>query len=69
MAASTRFREARKCEWDNASKLIFGGFVGHFLAWLMQMVFILLTVKQISRIVVVIWGLVRKYVERKSELN
>ena len=29
MAASTRFREARKCEWDDASKLIFGGTVGH----------------------------------------
>ena len=30
MAASVRFREARKCEWDDASKLIFGGIVGHF---------------------------------------
>ena len=39
------------------------------MAWLMQMVFILLIVKQISRIVVVIWGLVRTYVERKCELN
>ena len=30
MAASSRFRQARKCEWDDASKLIFGGIVGHF---------------------------------------
>ena len=30
MAASSRFREARKCEWDDASKLIFGGIVSHF---------------------------------------
>ena len=35
MAASirfreARFREARKCEWDDVSKLIFGGIVGHF---------------------------------------
>ena len=29
MAASSRFREARKCEWDDASKLIFGGIVSH----------------------------------------
>ena len=30
MAGSTRFREARKCEWDDVSTLIFGGIIGHF---------------------------------------
>ena len=30
MAASSRLRKAWKCEWDDASKLIFGGIVGHF---------------------------------------
>ena len=60
MAASVVFGKRENVIRIGGSKLIFGGIVDHFPVWLLEMVFILLIVRQISRIAVVFSGLESK---------